>query len=498
MKKTDSVIPPVKKEEKQVTRADGWKNAISGMGTYVDKRSHTKWTSTSAQLSTYELADMYASDGLVQRIVNAFPDDMTREWVRIPEDEREDSDDEGFIEKELRVLGSQKAFNTALRWARLMGGSLIFIGAMDGNPPDQPLNINKVKKVEFLRVFDLNEIDTSMSEFETNPAKPEYGKIIRFQITPKRTFGNDVGKSQKLHYSRCLPFHGLEIPYSTSSATKESRYWGVSAIIPVLDYVRDFMGAMGATSQILYEFIIGKYKMADLDEMLAQGGESLLQTRMQVIDMTKSIIKAVLLGPDEEYTRDSASLSGIPDTLDRFMMMLSAVTEIPVTRLFGRSPAGLNATGENDIQNYYDVVHSKQQNDLTPIVSQLIEVIASANGKEAPAFVWNPLQQLSEKEVRDNGRLEAEKERTLADSDQRYLSEGVVSPEDIYKLRFEERLGPKDFDEMPDLEMAPVNNPLVPGQEVDVPDEEEEDEEEEDEEEDEEKEEKVPVKEKKK
>lgn len=44
--------------------------------------------------------------------------------------------------------------------------------------------------------------------------------------------------------------------------------------------------------------------------------------------------------------------------------MLSALTNIPQTILFGRSPAGMNATGESDFENYYNFIERIQKQDV--------------------------------------------------------------------------------------------------------------------------------------
>ena len=47
------------------------------------------------------------------------------------------------------------------------------------------------------------------------------------------------------------------------------------------------------------------------------------------------------------------SFTGFDHVTEAAQLNLSAKTHIPMTKLFGRSPAGMNATGESDLQNYF-------------------------------------------------------------------------------------------------------------------------------------------------
>ena len=61
--------------------------------------------------------------------------------------------------------------------------------------------------------------------------------------------------------------------------------------------------------------------------------------------------------------------------LFRFMMDISGACEIPVTKLFGRSPAGMNATGESDLSNYYEMITRRQESILRPIYDKLFPIL---------------------------------------------------------------------------------------------------------------------------
>jgi hypothetical protein len=58
------------------------------------------------------------------------------------------------------------------------------------------------------------------------------------------------------------------------------------------------------------------------------------------------------------------------------MMDVAGAARTPVTKLFGRSPAGLNATGESDIKNYYDYLDGVRETSFRAIIERLLPVLA--------------------------------------------------------------------------------------------------------------------------
>jgi hypothetical protein len=86
------------------------------------------------------------------------------------------------------------------------------------------------------------------------------------------------------------------------------------------------------------------------------------------------------------------------------MLDLAGACEIPVTRLFQRDPAGLNATGESDLTNYYDMIEEKQETYLRPVLDKLLPVIATSAWGYVPEdldYKFNPLRKADPKENAD-------------------------------------------------------------------------------------------------
>ncbi len=128
---------------------------------------------------------------------------------------------------------------------------------------------------------------------------------------------------------------------------------------------------------------------------------------------------------NEDFERKPVNFSALPDLIDKFLIAVAGAADIPVTRLLGQSPGGLNSTGESDMRNFYDSISSQQEDELRSKLHYIDRVIAKSSLGFVPddmKFEFNPLWQISAKE-------QAEIESMRAQRDAIYLSEGVINPE---------------------------------------------------------------------
>ena len=83
------------------------------------------------------------------------------------------------------------------------------------------------------------------------------------------------------------------------------------------------------------------------------------------------------------------------------MIDVAGAAEIPATKLFGRSPQGMNATGEEDLRNYYDMIAQQQERMLRPALEKLLPVMAISCWGFVPddlKIVFNPVMTRSPEE----------------------------------------------------------------------------------------------------
>lgn len=213
--------------------------------------------------------------------------------------------------------------------------------------------------------------------------------------------------------------------------------WGDSALQAVYEELRDYGIIKASSVNIVQDFVQTILSIDNLTSLLAApDGDALVKKRLDLLDLSRSVMNTILLDSGESYTKQSSTVTGLDSLIGQFALALSAVTGIPVTKLFGQAPAGLNATGESDIRNFYDEIKSQQEDVLLPMLTRLHTLIMLSRddaykGKiNADAkIVFNPLWQMTDQQ-------EADWKYKIAQTDELYIKNAVLSPEEVAIARF--------------------------------------------------------------
>lgn len=400
---------------------DGWTNLLTGMGILNrDKTRSTKYEYV-RKMSQIELTNLFRGDGLAKRVINLVVREMIRKGFKII------GDTDGIVKKEYKRLNGDKYVAESERWARLYGGSLMVLWIDDGvEDMEEPLKEDNIKKIEMIKVFQRFRVDKT-SDVERDPESDHFLEPNTYTITPIS------GASFRVHWTRVIEFDGMVIPdeYRARNAG-----WGDSVYESIFEWLRRLGSVYSGVENIVDDFVTGWLKINNLQDMIATGKEDLIKTRLQLLDMSKNIINTKLLDDNEEYTKVSSSVAGLPDLVDRFWDGLSSVTGIPVTLLRGTSPKGLQATGAADIRFFYDNIGSEQIERLYPQQRRLLTLIqkqqdSETKGKEIENWdiEYLPLWEQTEKEA-------AETRKSQAETDKMYIESGVLEADEVAISRF--------------------------------------------------------------
>lgn len=88
------------------------------------------------------------------------------------------------------------------------------------------------------------------------------------------------------------------------------------------------------------------------------------------------------------------------------MADMAGAAEMPATKLYGRSPDGMNATGESDMVMYYESIAQKQERMLRPALERLIPIMCISLFGAVPddfEVVFEPIATVSASEKANIG-----------------------------------------------------------------------------------------------
>lgn len=429
----DKLRTPVDAPRKNY-RIDGYQNLLNKYGTTQDNTESYIYMPEGV-IPDMELTRQYESNGLFAKIIDTPAEEVVKHGFELGLD---DESVEQSIKDKLDDLDFEEKVSTAIKFARLYGGSIIVMMINDGKGLDEPVDWKKVRGIDELRVFeraivqpDYQSLYENYGELFTERTRSRFGEPQFFNVY-------SITGYFRVHESRCLIFRNGTLP--EQGMVQEYRFWGIPEYLRIKRQLRETITAHGDSVKLLERSVQAIYKMKNLAQLLATDeGENQVLKRLEVIDMARGILNSIAIDSEgEDYSFQTFQLSGVKDVIDSTCNMLSAITEIPQTILFGRSPAGMSATGESDLENYYNYIDKIRKLMLKHNLIKIIDLVCQAeykNGKipEIPHYklVFSPLWSLSETEQAQVNQVKAATAQTKAATAQIYVDMGVLDPSEV-------------------------------------------------------------------
>lgn len=383
---------------------DGLINAVARIGVPGDKSSYGRYAIN--PLTTWDLDAAYRTTWF-RKINDIPPFDEVRAWRTWT---GADAAEITLLDNEEKRLGLQAKIAEARILARKDGGSVLLMSF--GDDAAQPINIDTVGKgrLKFVTVLNRNEIQPGPKV--TDPGSEFFGGPEFYTLRN--------GSRTQVHASRVIRFIGNPIRDLTSGMYDG---WGESIWMEIRERVKQSDQIAAAIASLVDEAKVDVMKIKGLMSGLATDQyENLLVKRWGAMSTFKSNTNALLLDSEDEFEQKTQTFGGLSDLQTQAMTLLAGAADIPATRLFGRSPQGMNATGDSDMRNYYDRITAGQTMYLQPALTPLDKAVTlSLFGprSDAPFYTWNPLYTMSEKEAMDV-------EKVAADTLKIYSDMGVI------------------------------------------------------------------------
>jgi phage-related protein (TIGR01555 family) len=337
-----------------------------------------------------------------------------------------------WLGERLKELGVCEKLERAACLERATGGAALLLGAVDTDNTDlkQPLTIEGVREFNWITVLEWNEL--TPATYYIDPRAPRYGEVETWNMSvsqPGTAGPSGQGKQLsniqiEIHESRLVIFKGIQV--SRRRRDGLSNGWGDNIFTRMLPVLRDFNSAFASAGILVQDFAQAIWGIKGLAELIAMDKSGALADRIRGMELARSTLGATVIDAEgETFERKATPVTGLPELLDRLERRLAASAGMPLTRLFGMSPGGLNATGASDQAFFYDKVQRFRKGILEPAIERIVELLLRAAGKDVDSWSiqWPSLYQATDLE-------KANIRKVVADTDGVNITNGVYTAEE--------------------------------------------------------------------
>lgn len=302
---------------------------------------------------------------------------------------------------------TQNKFLKCLKWARLYGGCLLIPMIENQGDLSKPLDYETIMPDSYKGCFTVDRwsgVSPSI-ELVDNITDPDFGQPEYYDVSD-----NTTGKTFRIHHSRVIKMIGREMPYWEEIA---ETYWGASELEHVYTELKKRDDTSANISFLIFLANIRVFKMDGMSQMLSIGDQQAAQRVYETMKTMNHLMcntGTLAIDKEEDFAMHGYSFTGINDVYESFMLDISGAAEIPVDKLFGRSPSGFNS-GAETLQNYYDTIDEKRETYVREPLEKIVKIITMSALGEIPDDIeidFNPVRRPSDLEKSDLAQKNAQ------------------------------------------------------------------------------------------
>lgn len=295
---------------------------------------------------------------------------------------------------------TREKFLDLIKWARLYGGAVLVPLIENQDDLSKPLDYDSIMPDSYKGCFVVDRwcgISPSL-ELVSDIGDPEFGQPMYYDVS-----SDTLKKTVRIHHSRLIKMIGRKLPYWEEVA---ETYWGASELEHVYTELKKRDDTSANISFLIFLANIRVFSMEGLGQAITLGDQDSLArvySTMQNMNRLMCSTGTFAIDKEDSFQEHQYSFTGINDVYESFMLDISGAAEIPIDKLFGRSPSGFNS-GEETLQNYYDTIQEKQESDIRYPLEKLIRIITMSAVGEIPddlEVVFNPVRRPSSLEKAD-------------------------------------------------------------------------------------------------
>ena len=375
------------------------------------------------------LNSLYRDNWVVQNVVGLMVDDMLREWYKLKGNVTPEMQD--ALDRVERQTRTRARINEGMRWGRLYGGAAGLIMIKGQEDLSKPLDLDMVFPGSFQGLYILDRwqgVTPNMEVvFEGGDPVPE-----SYSITDARghTVVND-------HHPRLIRLTGRDVPLLEK---EEEMYWGEAWVEALYKDVMAHDNVSANMAALTFQANINTMEVKGLEQLFSIGS-SQAQRRFWNVMQAQSVLRSnfgtQLVEEGTKLTNTQYTFTGLQEVYESMCLNLCGASHYPMTKLFGRSPAGMNATGESDLKNYYDYVDSQREAKARPVLQKLLPVLAMSAWGFVPDDIDFSFPPLWTPTATETAEIALKKAQAIRDTFQAGLFQADTAMKELKKLEEE-------------------------------------------------------------
>ena len=309
------------------------------------------------------LSQIYVEHGLIKTVVDVPVDDGFSKGFEIKTSQL-DPEEITDLQRVMKRKGDTKTAAQAMKWNRLFGGAGILV--MTNQKHYQEFDIGSIKEGDIL---DFKPVDMwELYGHQQNISEADDLDVV--DKLKKKDHKYDY-YGVKVHESRVMTLKGLEAP---SFLRPRLRGWGLSVVEALVRSINQYLKANTLSFELLDEFKVDVYKIKGLaNTLLNPGGEAKARERIALANSEKNYKNAITMDAEDEYEQKKVQFQGMADVMMGIRLQIASDLRMPLTKVFGQSATGFNA-GEEDIENYNQMVESEVRSKAKPHVIKMVKL----------------------------------------------------------------------------------------------------------------------------
>lgn len=404
------------------TKKDNYESFVGSVER--QKRLRTKISVKTSEKGLFN----YVYDGLYKKICCTPAQDAIRNGYEIC-----DSDENIIMGDETKKINDilfdfdiDNKMTNAVSLARATGGAVLLLLVDDGESIENELDYNNLKRIYGVKVYDATEVFPRTVNMDYSSY--DFGSIITYNVIDSRT-----GKNFIVHSSRLIVFDGME---TVDRVRSQRNGWGGMVLDECETEIERYNQASKLSISILSRISQGVLKIKNLMGAINAGKEDKIKKYVSEMDALRSVMNSLIIDSEDDFDLKNMTLTGYKDIIEQQQIAVSAVAKIPVTILFGRSPAGMNSTGESDMETYYAMLKRIQNTFLIKGFDKILKIIMNCseygiNNDDLYHIKFNELKIISEKDKAEIKNKDADTISKIANAFTSLHELGVVDNDEI-------------------------------------------------------------------